>query len=480
MRKIDLLVVRSFIGPFLMTFLVVVLFFVLQFFYIYIDDFIGKGLKWYVVAELVLYLSANTIPIALPLAVLLSSIMTYGNLGERYELIAMKASGISLLNYMRSTFIVIVLLSLGSLAFSDQIMPTANLKFYTTLLDITQSKPAFDIDENHFYTEITNYVIKVDRKHPDNQQIYGVYIANQGSRKSNDDIIVAERGEMFSAEETKFLVLKLYNGTKYEKLPTERVNGVETRKYSITRFEEMEKVFDLSEFEMTRNNEDVFKSHYVMMNIRQLRYYMDSLKQDIAGLTQKILDLEHGYYFFLQDSSRVIEDSLGENLDYSNELITYMNEDDHEITYNRAIAFIKSIRDRIESPILLRKDSLENYILRAKIELNRKYMLAFSLIVMFLIGAPFGALIRKGGFGYPVIFAVVFFVIFFILYSVGEDMAGKRVLSPFLGIWTATIILAPVAVFFTYKALNDSPILVFENYSAFFKGIGKKLKDRFG
>jgi len=437
-------------------------------------------LKWYVVAELILYLSANTIPIALPLAVLLSSIMTYGNLGERYELIAMKASGISLLMYMRSSLFMVVVLSFASLIFSDQVMPTANLKFYTTLLDITQSKPAFDIDENHFYTEITNYVIKVDRKHPDNRQIYGVYIANQSSRKSNDDVIIAERGEMFGADKTNFLVLKLYNGTKYEKLPTERINGVETKKYSITKFDELEKVFDLSEFEMTRNNEDIFKNHYVMMNISQLKYYMDSLKQDISGLTQKVLDLEHGYYFFLQDSSRVIDDSLGMDMDFSSELMTYMSTEEHEITYNRAIAFVKSIRDRIESPILLRKESLENYIMRAKIELNRKYMLAFSLIIMFLIGASFGALIRKGGFGYPVIFAVLFFVVFYILYSVGEDMAKKEVLTPFVGIWSATFVLLPLGAFFTYKALNDSPILVFENYNAVFQKIGKKLKERFG
>ncbi|PJF38341.1 MAG: YjgP/YjgQ family permease, partial [Phototrophicales bacterium] len=160
LKKVDLLVLRAFAGPFMVTFFIVLLFFVLQFFYIYIDDFVGKGLAWYIVLELILYLSANVVPIALPLAVLLSSIMAFGALGERYELTALKSSGISLGRFMRSAIVATFLLSVGSLAFSNYVMPNANLKFYTTLFDITQSKPALDIEPNKFYTDIDNYVIK--------------------------------------------------------------------------------------------------------------------------------------------------------------------------------------------------------------------------------------------------------------------------------------------------------------------------------
>jgi lipopolysaccharide export system permease protein len=473
LKKIDLLILRSFAGPFFMTFGVVVLFFVLQFFYVYIDDFIGKGLHWFIIVKLVVYLSANTIPLAMPLAILLSSIMTYGTLGEKYELIAMKASGISLLKFIRGSFIAVVFLALFSLWFSDQILPTANLKFYTTLLNITRAKPSLDIEENTYYHEMTNYVIKIDRKDMDGRHIYGVYVANQSSRKANDDIIVAEKGEMYTATKNNFLVLKLYNGYKYERIYSENRSDNDTKNYSITRFKEMEKVFDLSEFEMAEAGEDMYKNHYIMMNISQLKYFIDSLNKSILALNDDITNAIGPYYWFIRDSTRVIPDSLHTGLDTMGTLTKIFGRKNMEMVYNRAISFTKTMRDRIESPILLRKSSYDQFRVKARVELQRKFMLAFSLIVMFLVGAPFGALVRKGGFGYPLVFAVLFFVIFFILYSIGEKMAKNEVVSPFFGIWMATFVLLPLAIWFTYKAINDSPLLIFENYGMRFK----KIKD---
>lgn len=475
MKKVDLLVLRTFAGPFLSTFFIVVLFFVLQFFYIYIDDFVGKGLEWYIVAELVFYLSANVVPLGLPLAVLLSSIMTFGNLGERYELTALKSSGISLAQTMRSSIAAIILLSIGSLIFSDRVMPQANLKFYTTLFDITQSKPALDIKENVFYNEIENYVIKIARKGRDNRQIYGVYIANQSSRRPNDDIMLADSGVMFTSADRQFLVLRLYNGSKYEILQPER--GKEQQKrMTVTRFDEMEKVFDLSEFKMTRTDEQRYKNHYIMMNIRQLSYFIDSLQVERKQMYEATHEIMTPYFHFYRDTLTPfsIPEYAGKAPDSL--FATRLHTENLSTTYNRAIAFSKTVKDRLQAPIIMRLDNFDRMIVRAKLEWNRKYMLAASCLLLLFVGAPFGALVRKGGFGYPVLFAIVFYVVYYIMFKVGEDMAKKELVTPFVGMWAGTFILAPLAFWFTMKAMNDSSLLLADQYRIGFDRLQKRVR----
>lgn len=450
----------------------------LQFFYIYIDDFVGKGLAWYIVVELVMYLSANVVPIALPLAVLLSSIMAFGALGERYELTALKSSGISLGRFMGSAVVATILLSAASLAFSNYIMPNANLKFYTTLFDITQSKPALDIAPNKFYTDIDNYVIKIDRKAADGQRIYGVYVANQQSRRSNDNVMIADSGIMFTTRDNQFLVFRLYSGHKYEIMPPDQPGRARVHRQTITAFSEMEKVFDLSTFALTRTDEERYRNHYIMMNMEQLSYFIDSMRQEKVALHQQVLDIMDPYFFFLRDSSSVMLSNSAYAI--PKDSIDWLTGAGVEQTFNRAIAFAKSIKDRVETPVLLRQNSYDRYINRAQIEWHRKYMLAFSCLVLLFVGAPFGAIVRKGGFGYPVIFAIIFYIIYYILYKVGEDVARNDVVPTWLGMWMATFIMSPVALFFTYKAMNDSSILLLENYAIAYGKVKKWLQKQFG
>lgn len=478
MKKIDILFFRSFVGPFLLTFFIVVLFFVLQFFYVYIDDLVGKGLEWYVVSELIVYLSANTVPIALPLAVLLSALMSYGNLGERYELTAIKASGISLATFMRSSFVIVLLISAGSLAWSNFVMPEANLKFYTTLFDITRSKPALDIAQDYFYKEIDNYVIKIREKGDDGQHIYGVYIADQTDKKANNVIMTADSGLMFTTPDNLYLVLRLFHGTRYEVGNKNRRTKDKSATHQIMHFTEMEKVIDLSDFQFTRSDKDVYRNHYIMMSISQLSYYIDSLQQERVELVEDTDPVLGQHFWFMRDSTRSF-DTVQANTYKETPFWRTLKSQDQEVAFNRAIAFVKSVKDRLEVPVLLRLRSNERNITSARIEWNRKYMLAVACLVLLFIGAPFGAIVRKGGFGVPVLAAILFFVLFYILYKVGEEWASTHALTPFLGIWFAIFVMSPIAFFFSYKAANDSSLLRADRYSQFIEQISIRVKKWF-
>ena len=469
MKKVDLLVLRSFIGPFLMTFFVVVFIHVMQFFFVYIDDFVGKGLEWYIVAELIFYLSANTIPLAMPLAVLLSSIMTYGNLGEKYELTALKSSGIGLLQFMRMIILASVVIGAFSLAFSNYVLPGANLKFYTTLLDITQQKPALNIKEDVFYKDIADYVIKIDSKGDDNKTIQGVYISSKSSRTGNDDILTAREGEMYTSKDQRYLVMKLKDGGKFEVLPPDNKNP-DSKVHVRTYFSEMEKVMDLSDFKMSRSNEEIYKDHYVMMNVEQLKTYIDSLEQD-NKLMQDGLGKMIKPYFTLYNNPVELNTGHIEKGTTDTSFAKFIESEDKEVVYSRAISFARTIKDQIEAPFLIRENNNERFIIRGKIELHRKFMLAVACIILLFIGAPFGAIIRKGGFGYPVLFSVIFYIFYFALFKIGEGMAKEGVTSAFVGMWMSTFVMLPIGIFFTYKALNDSPILNQESYIQFFSKI---------
>lgn len=487
---------RSFMTPFLLTFFVVVVFYVLQFFYTYIDDFVGKGLQWYVVVELIAYLSTNVIPLALPLAILLSAIMAYGSLGEHYELTAMKSAGIPLLRFIRGSIFFTAIFAVASLAFSNYVMPVANLKFYTTLIDITQAKPALDIKENVFFSGINDYVIKIDKKGMDNRKIYGVYIADQSGNQANNDIVVSDSGLMYTSPDRKYLILRLYNGSKYERLDP---NEDDIPPYTITHFAELEKVFDLSAFQFTRSSEERLKNHYIMLNLRQLRYYIDSLQNQSQAVAGELLNRMSPHFGFMREEQQAVG-SEGIEIPFAWRLNLYPADTARlaltggtdttiahllpagrlDASFNRAISYAKSIKDRIRSPTMVRMENYERNIVRAQLEYNRKFMLAASCLVLLFVGASFGAIVRKGGIGFPVIFAIIIYVLSYILLKIGENMATENVVSPFVGIWSGLFIMIPIAVFFTIKAKNDSSFLFLESYIARLAKWRKRLKSIFG
>jgi lipopolysaccharide export system permease protein len=460
MKKVDLLVLKAFFGPFLATFFVVEFVFIMQFFYVYIDDFIGKGLPWYIVAQLIAYLSANTVPLALPLAILLSAIMTFGNLGERYELIALKTAGISMRRTAAGLFAAVIVMSLCSLAFSNYVVPTANLKFWTTLIDISRSKPALNIKENIFYKDIEPYIIKVDHKDPDGRHIAGITIRDYTDYQQPHNIITAERGEMYATKDNKYLILKLYNGAKYETLPPDpEQRGVS--RHLRTEFSEMEKVMDLSGFELTRSKEDQYRNQYQMLDIGQLKGYVDSLEENKGKIMNPLKEGFTGQLRFLRDSltlppGEVLAGSYHEVLRKTNTKLSTV--------VASAIASAKAIKSQLDNSLLAQWRTTIDLIRRSKIELHRKYTSAFACAVLFLIGAPFGAVVRKGGLALPVIAATILYILFLILYKLGESLGKNGTLDPVLGMWAPPLLMVPIAALLVYKANTDAAVLQLESY----------------
>jgi lipopolysaccharide export system permease protein len=463
-KKLDSLILKAFIGPFLATFLITLFVLIMQFFWLYIDDFVGKGLDAFTLMKLTGYLAATFVPLALPLALLISSIMTFGNLGESFELVAIKSAGIPLLRFMRPLLVMSMIIGFISFLFGNYIIPVANLKTNTLKYDIIVSKPAFDIKEGIFYDKIDGYVIKIGKKEKDGSTIRNViiYEKNYGLQ---DYSMVAESGTMRVSDDKKFLEFNLKNGWRYQ----EKGNRLTTNtEYIRLGFKEYKKILDLSSFAMNKTADSAFQDHYKMLSIRQLGKSLDSMK-NIGKIYQKKSKTEITPYL----SFAKYADSTLPPID-KNALKKVKSFD--EILPDSAEAFVL---DRVSSQLTSVKPMtdmmVEDYKARLKerrnygIEWHRKLTLSFACIVLFLIGAPLGSIIRKGGLGTPLVFAVIFFVIFHLLNTFGEKFVKEDVMSPFGGMWLSAMVLIPVGVFLTYKAMRDSQLFNQEFYYRTFK-----------
>jgi lipopolysaccharide export system permease protein len=432
----------------------------------YIDDLIGKGFEWYVILELLVYASATHVAMALPLAILLSSIMTFGSLGENYELVAIKSAGISLQKAMMPLIIVVCMLSLSAFLFSDYWLPKANLKMGSLLYDVRNQKAAF-----LFNTSIPGYAIRVQKKDPD-QTLHDVLIYERNTSSGNVNVLMAKEGQMFTTDDDQLLVLKLKNGMRFEESPGASASYNPRQRFMRTEFKETEQRFDLSGFQMKRTDEELFKSNYAMMNIRQLKFYLDSfsLKGDS--------NLRSAYADLAQISKNYRLDTLNKKLP-AKAMQSYKNVL-NLIPADKRIPSLQTAKDQIRSvkDVLIRKELFEkdndSRLRGFLIELNRKFTIAFSCIVLFFIGAPLGAIIRKGGLGLPVVMSVLFFLIYHIISTIGEKSVKEGSLSPFLGMWIAIICLSPLGIFLTYKASVDSVLFDLEIYKRWFKRLFSK------
>ena len=429
----------------------------------YIDDLIGKGFDWYIILELLMYASATNVAMALPLAVLLSSIMTFGSLGENYELVAIKSAGVSLRRAMYPLIIVIGLLSVAAFLFSDYMLPVANLKMGSLLWDVRNQKAAFLINEGVFNNSIPGYSIRVDKKDPDGQTLYGVVIYDRVNNSGNVNVVVAESGKMFRTADDSYLILKLKNGIRYEEAPSEKEYNPRLR-FTRFGFKETEQKFDLSGFKMQRTDENLFKSNYAMLNMKQLSYYKDSVTRKADTNALNTLAILKTKYKVLNPGAMTIS---------SLKVLGIVNVDKlPKIELARAATMasenIRTIREMLSTKVQVDadfNDKLRNFI----VEYNRKITLAVSCLVLFFIGAPLGAIIRKGGLGLPVVVSVIFFLFYHIISTIGEKYAKEGDLSPILGMWIAIIVLSPVGAFLTYKASVDSVLFDIDLYKRWFK-----------
>jgi len=465
-KKLDSLILKAFVGPFIATFFITLFVLVLQFFWLYIDDIVGKGLDLLIIGRLLLYVSATVVPLALPLAVLLSSIMTFGNLGETFELVAIKSAGIPLLRFMRPLLIVSIFLCGLAFMFNNYIIPVANLKLNTLKYDIIVAKPAFDIREGVFYDKIDGYIIKLGKKEKDGSHIENIIIY-QKTYGLQDDIIVADSGEMKVSPDKRYLEFYLRNGWRSSEKGDRASTNTE---YTRMGFKDYKKIFDLSSFKLQKTEDSVFKDNWHMLSLRQLDKAVDTLKKVVAAFAARDRrDLSPYLQFsrYLDSNWQTAGRAKAPKVRSFKDIVPDSVRRNITERAGSTAGSIKSVLEVNAADYATKRKDIDVHL----IEWHRKFTMSIACLVLFLIGAPLGSIISKGGIGMPLIVAVVFFVIFFLLNNFGEKFAKQDVMSPFSGMWMATFILIPVGLFLTAKAMRDSQIFNQESYFRFFRKV---------
>lgn len=556
MKKLDKFILQSFVGPFILTFLVVVFILLMQHMLKYFDDIIGKGLDGATIGQLLFYFAIFMMPIAMPLAVLLSSLITFGNLGEHFELTAIKASGVSLVRILRPIFFFVLFLTAIAFYTNNYLVPNAALEAYSLMYDIKQKKPALEIREGAFYMGIPDVSIKVNKKFPDDDAaLKGVIIYDHRKNEGNKEVINADSGRMSTFLNEQYLKLELFNGYSYaegattEKEMTGKSRPQSRNKETLSRttFGKSQVVYDLSSFQLSRTDQKWFQSDRMMRNMKQLEGDMDSVKMLI--LTQQLtyyssrrsffsyferkdtvpLPSELALFKLYKDSVRKAENAkpltVASQEPVGVERPPSMSKDNENFTKFKASArnreVPKSTRKKVRrsrtiledtSKVILTKlniDSLinmpatrdhvqsaantvrqtktlinstnetENNYVKSKLvfEVQWHKIMSNSLacIVMFLIGAPLGAIIKRGGLGVPFLVSILFFIIFYLLTMQGEKWAKAGGISAWAGVWAADIILLFIGLFFLRQAKADARLFETDFYSVFFD----KLKTRF-
>ena len=521
MKQVDRLLIGSFFGPFAISFGIALFVLVMQFLWVYIDDIAGKGISIFLLAELIGYLSISTFPMALPIAVLLSSVMVTGNLAERYELSSFKSAGVSLLRIMRSLIVAAAAISIFSYICSDFLIPKANLQFKSRLYDIRKQKPALAVEPGIFNEDFRQFVMRVGRKDRRGDGISEVLIEDNsqiGNVRFNQ--ILADSGRMFTTRDKRFFVMELYNGTQYQE-PSSGAAGSGTSRYPFvrTKFKTWTKVWDLGEFEMSRTDEERFKGQRVTLSMTQLRDYMDSLSRDMAATKQALAEdmltnvrkkpepppeselraqdsLRRSFIEKVRRSQQapVMPDDPGrayapQGPDIPKQRASYSASGADDLLGSFQAEYHASLRREASNRLRTTLISLEtrasqvesrrlDYV-KTGYELYSKYSFALVCVIFMFIGAPMGALIRKGGFGYPILISIIFFVTFVMLAITCKKLAELYILPPFWAAMTPCFVLLPISALVTYKAMNDSNLFSTERLDALLARLRRWLERKF-
>ncbi len=493
MKILHRYIILSFIGPFLMTFFIAVFILLIRWLYVYVDDLIGKGLSGGMLAELFSYVALNTFPLALPLAILLSSLMTFGNLGEHFELVALKSSGLSLQKIMLPLMVVAFLTSVGAFFFSNNILPYVNLKMQSLIYDIQQKKPALNIKEGVFYNGIEGYTIRIEKKDDDGINCEGIMIYDHTDGTGNNKVITAKTGRLALTDDKQFLLIDLFDGASYEEV-AEKESG---DNYPLARsiFKEQSVRFDLSGFRMVRSEEDLFKSNYAMLDMKQINEMLDSTKAEkedrITSFKKEFTEMLSEQNIFRnkkdsvavnsakQDSTvKFIRNPLGMNLPPVTSAAQANNSvsgKSRSIIIDMALNIVRSKKYYIES-LISDMDNYDRPVISLNVEWHKKFTLSIACLILFFVGAPLGAIIRKGGLGMPVVVSVIIFILFWVVTITGEKMCKEGVLPPYTGMWIASFVTLPLGIFLTIKATSDSALFDADKYLKPFRYIGKLLR----
>ncbi len=477
-KRLYSFILQSFVPVFAMTFGICLFIVLMQFLWKYVEDLVGKGLDNLVLAELFFYAGLSLIPLALPLSILLASLMTFGNMGERFELTAIKASGVSLLKAMRPLIILIVFISIGAFFFQNEAMPRINVKFRTLLISVKQKSPELDIPEGSFYNGIDGYSIYVKKKNPDIGMLYGVMIYDTSKGFNDMSIFICDSAKMRMSETKDFLRLSLYSGQRFSSDKETNVNNntpvysdnSKNTPYSRENFK-IKDIIIRFDANFKRIEESSLEGSQISMNLRELNHAIDSLKYTLDSLNRDDRNFIKRLYLNPQvvDTSNV----------YNENNIKPINLDSLLNTFSRTelISIYERARSKGESGASTfqyqswSKTTMQSKIRYYQVESHRKFTLSFACIIFFFIGAPLGAIIRKGGLGMPVIISVILFIIYYIFDNVGVKMARDGVWEIWQGMWLSSFILFPLGVFLTYKSMNDSALFNTEAYGKFVRKI---------
>jgi len=470
LKTLHIFLVKKYIPPFLATLFIGMFIFLMIFTFTYIDEIAGKGVEFTTLAKMFGYIFLTFLPAAMPLAVLLSSIMTFGNLGETYELASMKSAGLSLLSIMRPMLVLIIGLSLFCFFFNNITLPYLNLKAARLLYDVRAKKPAFNLRENVFYNGIDGYSIRVGSKDRDGITIHNVLIYDHSEDLGNTTQLYAKDGQISMTPDGRFLTFKLQDGTRYQQPLNEEKQKL-TRPNMIMHFKEQIVRIDLSSLKMNKTDEEFYKDHAEMMGIAQLSSYRDtSLKYRLQTYDQTYKQFVNQYFFqkSLLQNKKNENDTGGIAL---NKYLSSVHELKRKNIKESALNMAKSAASFMESRVNEENDQL---ISQAKYEVNwhEKFTTSFACIILFLVGAPLGAIFRKGGFGMPVEISVILFLIYHVVTITLRKMVLEDKLATLVGMWAPQIAFFPIGLWLSFKAANDSPIFEGNSYIKFFVKLG--------
>ena len=491
---------QTFLPLFIMTFGICLFIVLMQFLWRYIDDMVGKGLGIPVLGEMFFYAALFLLPMALPLAILLASLMTFGNLGERLELLAMKSAGVSLIHIMRPLIITIGIISIGAFFFQNNAMPVVQVKLYSLLYSMRQKSPELDIPEGVFYGEITGYNVYVKEKNNQTGLLKDVMIYDYSKGFNNARVILADSGRLKTSADKLFLVLSLFNGESFENL-SEGQTGSNNRKTAVPYRRETFSTKDiLIDFDanFTRTDESFMQNQYMGKQLKDLQTSIDSMTirlDSIKAINSKnVYDMSYKKTFSKpqRELAQQAETGTGNTTTandadsltkISNEPVKIINFDSlykAEAPSGQAALLVraKSNIESVKADYYFKAATLgdEAYKVRRHLtEWHKKFTLSFACMVFFFIGAPLGAIIRKGGLGMPVVISVILFIFYYIIDNIGFKMARDGIWEAWEGMWLSSAILAPLGIFLTYKAVNDSVILNADTYLNAIKNfIGKR------
>lgn len=474
-KRIDSFMLQTFLPVFTMTFFISLFIVLMQFLWRYIDDLVGKGLDFSVIAELFFYAALTMVPLSLPLSVLLASLMTFGNLGEHFELTAMKASGISLIRVMRPLLVLMTAISIGAFFFQNNALPIAQTKMWTLLFSMRQKTPEVEIPQGAFYDQLPGINLYVERKGHDDGMLYDMIIYDVRNGLDNARIIMADSGRLSFTEDKTHMFLQLYDGEQFENLRENSAGGrSQNRPYRRESFDakELMIMFDAN---FNRMDEAGIRSQYVGKNIAELQATVDSVQARVDSIGDTYADALTAYprfginrYEYVRQGDNVERVEVSDP--FAKKSVGTMPLDSifagtspamGKTIINQALNQARRVRQDYEFKSYTMQDDRKN-IRRHGIEMHKKFTLSFACIIFFFIGAPLGAIIRKGGIGTPLVISVILFIIYYIIDNGGYKMARDGRLEVWEGIWLSSVVLLPLGIFLTYKAVNDSALFNFD------------------